>query len=142
MIELILQMIIFGLAGYGVGRTVVQESIFQGWVEKIKSWGYYPVSGPGVSQSPDGAIIRLHEDNTVEILSVDGYRIRRFRVVSLLLGKLADLVDCVFCLSAQVGFQLALWTIGITVLPMSVSVILATIAITYILNDWVNANNL
>ena len=141
MTDLLIQILIFALAGYGVGRTVVQESIFSGTVEKIKSWGYYPVSGKGVSQAPDGAIIKLHEDNSIEILSLDGYKPRRFRLVSLALGKLADLVDCVFCMSAQVGFQLALWTIGFTVLPMSVSVICAAIAVTFILNDWVNANN-
>ena len=138
MFELIILAIIYGLAGYGIGRTLVQESIFEGLVEKIKSWGHYPVSGKGVSQAPDGTIIKLHEDQSIEILSTDGYKTYRPRVVALFMGKVADLLDCVFCASAQAAFQLALWTSVFTFLPVSLSVMFAAVGMTFFINDWAN----
>lgn len=141
MLELLIAIIVFGIAGYGFGRTVVEESFVEEFRQWVRSKGYVPVVGKGVHQAPDGAIIRTSESGEIEIISLDGYRVDIPRWRAFILGKIADLFDCVFCMSAQAGFQFAFWTLLATT-NLAVIVCIAAgfgaVGITYVINDWLN----
>lgn len=141
-ISLIWAVGIFALAGYAIGRTITQETIFEGLVTKFKNKAYYPTDDLDIFQAPDGAIVRqVPGTSSFDVVSQDGYRTDLPRPLALALGKTADLLTCVFCASAQAAFQLALWTVVFTVLPLSLSVMMAAVGVTFLINDWLNGHN-
>jgi hypothetical protein len=146
-LELLITMIFFALGGYGIGRTIVQESLFEeirGW---IKRRFYYDTSPDDIFQEPaTGEIVRRLGPTEFVTVSEDGYRTDLPRPIALFLGKIADLISCVFCGSAQAALQLGFWTIitplfpfWLPSIPLAVSVVAAAVGLTYMINDHLNA---
>lgn len=131
MIELIAYVILSALGGYGLGRTIASESIFEGWVQKVIDFCYYPVPLGGVID-PNGSVYQVGEDGTVEVLSQDGYRTDVWRPVALTLGKIGDLLSCETCLSTQLAFQIFLWGSLFGLLTLELIALPAVIGLTYI----------
>lgn len=124
------------LGGYGIGRTIVEETIFEDWVEKVKGFCFYPFDPDTELITPTGSVFTIDDDGNKTVLSEDGYRTDLFRPIALLLGKFADLLECVTCASAQAGFQLYFWYHIMGYLGFSAIVplgLFATVGIVYLI---------
>lgn len=153
------ELIIFALAGYTIGRTLLQEDFAPYWVARFVGWTRAQeneakgimVLGNEVLQvteveDDEGEIIQemvLLQENTLR-LPHNQNKILQFiaKPFAILLAKIGELFDCVFCLSAQSALQLAFWTLGPwAFLPIWASIALAAPAITYLINDYLNGEN-
>ena len=154
MFETLIAIIICALAGYAVGRTFIQESLFDGWSEWISRHSRRQDNFDEDIFVLDGAVMQRQETSPgvfelVEIAKsdlrnpfLDGWKFYLFQPFGWALAKLGDLFACVWCLSAQTAFQLYFWTFGFwAVLPITLPAILAAAALTFVLNDFLNKHN-
>ena len=153
---MLIAILICALAGYAVGRTFIQESMFDGWSEKIQSWTRHQDDYENEIFVLDGVIMKRQEtelgSGDYELVMISDtdllnpfenrYARKAFMPISWLWGKIGELVSCVWCLSAQMALQFYFWTYGPwSFVPVTIPAMLAAAAITFAINDYVNAHN-
>lgn len=134
---LLMQALLCALGGYGIGRTIARESIFEGLVAKIENFAYYPIDPFTMIQGDDGVIyeeVDLGDEigtKTLQVLSSDGYRTDIPRYIAVPLGKLGDLVTCVTCASTNAAFCLYTLSVLFSVIPLTWVALFTTVGLSY-----------
>lgn len=153
MVETLIAVFICGLAGYAIGRTFIQESLFDGWSEWIGSKTRRVDDFDNDIFVLDGKVMQRQESSPGEFELVllfdtdlrnpfDGWKRTAFMPLSWLFAKLGDLFTCVWCLSAQSALQFYFWTFGFwAIVPITIPAMLAAAALTFLLNDYLNKHN-
>ena len=128
-------MLVFAFAGYAIGRTVTQESLFEGFRKRVRKRCYDPVEN----------MFPTYDDETnieTPAISPNGYRTDIGKFKSFLMGKFADLVTCPWCASANASVCIGVLASILTWSPVFLFAGFGAAGVTFVINDYFNLGDM
>lgn len=139
---ILVKTVLVALAGYGVGRILFSESLFEEVRHYITSKCFFkmPEDDEFVFRKENSpTIVRWDQEAEEEIvLSKNGYRTDLPRPFNLIAGKFGDLVECDTCGTLQVILWIGIFGTALTVLPLEIIAVGSSLGLYYVIDRWTN----